>query len=63
MCVYRNELIPEDVAIAFGTLVPLYKTQTLEFKEFYKETGMAIFGDSKVLQPLYLQRIQLNNMV
>lgn len=62
MCVYRNELIPEDVAIAFGTLVPLYKTQTLEFKEMYKETGMAIFGDSKVLQPVYLQRIQLNNM-
>ena len=63
MCIYRNELVPEDVAIAFGTLVPLYKTQTLEFKEFYKETGMAIFGDSKVLQPVYLQRIQLNNMV
>ena len=62
MTIYRNELIPEDVAIAFGTLVPLYKTQTLEFKEFYKETGMAIFGDQKVLQPLYLQRIQLNNM-
>lgn len=62
MCVYRNELVPEDVAIAFGTLVPLYKTMTLEFKEFYKETGMAIFGDSKVLQPAYLQRIQLNNM-
>ena len=62
MCVYRNELVPEDVSIAFGTLVPLYKTQTLEFKEFYKETGMAIFGDSKVLQPAYLQRIQLNNM-
>ena len=62
MCIYRNELVPEDVAIAFGTLVPLYKTQTLEFKEFYKETGMAIFGDQKVLQPVYLQRIQLNNM-
>ena len=62
MTIYRNELIPEDVSIAFGTLVPLYKTQTLEFKEFYKETGMAIFGDQKVLQPLYLQRIQLNNM-
>lgn len=62
MTIYRNELIPEDVSIAFGTLIPLYKTQTLEFKEFYKETGMAIFGDQKVLQPLYLQRIQLNNM-
>ena len=62
MTIYRNEMIPEDVSIAFGTLVPLYKTQTLEFKEFYKETGMAIFGDSKVLQPLYIQRIQLNNM-
>lgn len=63
MCVYKNELIPEDVSIAFGTLIPLYKTQTLEFKEFYKETGLATFGDSRVLQPTYIQRIQLNNMV
>jgi hypothetical protein len=31
----------------------------LEYKEFYSETGLAYFGDAKVLQPKYLQRIKL----
>ena len=62
MAVYRNENVPEDVSVAFGTLVPLYRSQTLEYKEFYSETGLAYFGDSKVLQPNYLQRIKLLNL-
>lgn len=59
MAIYRNENTPEDVSCAFGSLIPLYQTQTLEYKEFYKETGLAYFGDAKVLQPEYLQRIKI----
>lgn len=62
MCVYKNELIPEDVSVAFGTYIPLYRTQTLEYKEMYKESGLATFGDYKVMNPQYIQRIRLLNM-
>lgn len=62
LCVYKNEQVPEDVSIAFGTFIPLYRTQTLEYKEMYKESGLATFGDYKVLNPQYLQRIKLLNM-
>ena len=62
LCVYKNELVPEDVSIAFGTYIPLYRTQTLEYKEMYKESGLATFGDYKVLNGQYLQRIRLLNM-
>jgi hypothetical protein len=62
MAIYKNELVPEDVSVSFGSLIPLYQTQTLEFKEMYKETGLAYFGDAKVLQPNYLQRIKLTNI-
>ena len=62
LCIWKNDLVPEDVSLAFGTLVPLYRTQTLEFKEFYKETGLAHFGDSKALQSKYLVRVQLTNL-
>lgn len=61
LSIYRNPEVPEDVSVAFGTLVPLYRTQTLEFKEMYSETGIAFFGDMKVLQPKYLVNIQITN--
>ena len=61
MAIYRNEQVPEDVSLAFGSLIPLYQTQTLEYKNFYKETGLAYFGDAKVLQPNYIQRIQITS--
>jgi hypothetical protein len=62
VCVYRNEQVPEDVSIAFGTLIPLYQTQKLEFKQLYSELGLAHFGDRKILQGKYLVRIKLNNL-
>lgn len=62
ICVYKNEQIPEDVSIAFGTFIPLYRTQTMEYKEMYKESGLATFGDAKILNPAYIQQIQLTNM-
>jgi len=60
--IYHNADVPEDVSLAFGTLIPLYRTQTLEYKEFYKETGMAFFGDAKVLNSSYLVRGELQNL-
>ena len=62
LSIYRNELNPEDVALACGSLVPLYITQKLEFKDQYSEVGMSHFGDLKVLQPKYLVRIKLLNL-
>ena len=62
VCVYRNEQVPEDVSIAFGTLVPLYQTQTLEFKNMYKEMGLAHFGDFRVLQSQYLILMNVTNL-
>ena len=59
---YKNENVAGDVSIAFGTLVPLYMTQTTEFKEMFKELGCASFGDAKVLNPQYLQKIKLTNI-
>lgn len=60
--VHKNEQVPEDVSLALGTLIPLYRTQSLEFKEFYTETGMAYFGDSKVMNSSYLVRGTINNL-
>lgn len=51
-----------DAAISFGTLLPMYKTMQLEYKNFYKEQGLAEFGDRKVLQSKYLRRIKLENV-
>lgn len=62
VCVWKNENVPEDVAIAFGTLIPLYRTQTLEFKEAYKDTGLYHFGDWKTLNSAYLVRFELTNL-
>jgi len=62
VAVYRNDEMPEDVSIACGTLIPLYKTQKLEYKNLYSEQGLAHFGDLKVLQPGYLVRIVLSNL-
>lgn len=60
--VWRNEQELNDVAIAFGVLVPLYQTQTLEFKEAYKTSGLFYFGDQKVLNSKYLVNITVNGL-
>lgn len=62
LAIYKNELQPEDVAAAFGTLIPLYRTQTLEHSNFVTETGLSNFGDGKVLNSQYLRIISLTNI-
>lgn len=60
--VWKNDQQPEDVSIAFGTLIPMYQTMNLEYKEMYTEKGLAYFGDKKVLQPKYLRRLTISNL-
>lgn len=60
--IWKNPQESGDVCAAFGSLVPLYQTQTLEFRQAYSETGLFHFGDYKFLQPKYLTRIRLNNL-
>jgi len=60
--VWRNPSESNDMAIVFGSLIPLYQTQTLEYKEAYKETGLYHFGDNKVLNSNYIVRMKLNNL-
>lgn len=60
--VWKNPQESGDVCAAFGSLVPLYQTQTLEFRQAYSETGLFHFGDYRFLQPDYLVRVKFNNL-
>lgn len=62
LTVYKNELVPEDAAMVIASLVELYHTPTMEFKELYKESGFCNFGELKVINPHYFQRINLINI-
>lgn len=59
--VWENEA-SGDHAIAFGTLLPMYQSPTLEFKNMQKETGLAEWGDHRVLQGKYLRGVTLQNL-
>jgi hypothetical protein len=60
--VWHNPNETGDVAMAFGSLIPLYQTQTLEYKNAYSETGLYHFGDFKALQSQYMIRIKFTNL-
>jgi len=62
MCVWKNDTNEADVAIAFGTLVPFFSTGAIQRKNFYKEAGLASFGDYKALNPKYLGLITISNL-
>jgi hypothetical protein len=62
LCVWKNENNEADVSIAFGTLVPFFSTGALQRKNFYKEAGLATFGDYVILNPKYFGLIQINNI-
>ena len=51
-----------DVAIAFGTLVPFFNTGIIQRKNFYKEAGLATYGDWAVLNRRYLALIRIKNL-
>ena len=62
LCLWKNENNEADVSIAFGTLVPFFSTGALQRKNFYKEAGLATFGDYVILNPAYFGIIQINNI-
>lgn len=62
LCVWKNENNEADVAIAFGTLVPFFSTGSLQRKNFYKEAGLATFGDYVILNSRYLGLIKIKNI-
>lgn len=62
LCVWKNENNEADVFIAFGTLVPFFSTGSLQRKNFYKEAGLASFGDWQVLNNKYCGLIKINNI-
>jgi hypothetical protein len=62
LCVWKNENNDADVFVAFGTLVPFFSTGSLQRKNFYKEAGLASFGDYQVLNPQYANRIIIENI-
>lgn len=62
LCIWKNENNEADVFVAFGTLVPFFSTGSLQRKNFYKEAGLASFGDYQILNPKYANRIIVNNI-
>lgn len=60
--VYRNDDNQDDVSIALGTLIPLYTTPKLTYKNMYSEMGIAHFGDNKILNSKFCARIKLLNL-
>lgn len=62
LCVWKNENNEADVFVAFGTLVPFFSTGALQRKNFYKEAGLASFGDYNVMNSQYANRIIIDNI-
>lgn len=63
LCVFKNERADaNDSAVNIGTFVPLYRTMTLEFANFYKQSALAFFGDMRVTNPQYLVRVEISNI-
>jgi hypothetical protein len=62
LCVWKNDAVENDVAIAFGTLIPFFSTGIIQRKNFYKEAGLATYGDWAVLNRRYLAIIVIDNL-
>lgn len=62
LCIWKNTQAENDVAIAFGTLIPFYSTGIIQRKNFYKEAGIATYGDSATLNKRYLALIKIINI-
>ncbi|MDR0675786.1 MAG: hypothetical protein LBF97_01950, partial [Elusimicrobiota bacterium] len=62
LCVWKNDAVENDVSIAFGTLIPFFSTGIIQRKNFYKEAGLATYGDWAVLNRRYLALIAIENL-
>ena len=59
---WKNDQNEGDVAIAFGTLVPFFNTGIIQRKNFYKEAGLATYGDWAVMNRRYLALIRIKGL-
>ncbi len=62
LTVWKNEAQEGDVSIAFGTLIPFFSTGVIARKNFYKEAGLATYGDWSVINKRYLGLIKVKNL-
>jgi hypothetical protein len=62
LTVWKNDDNEADVSIAFGTLVPFFSTGIIQRKNFYKEAGLATYGDWQILNRRYLALITIKNI-
>lgn len=62
MCVWKDDENEGDVAIAFGTLIPFFNTGIIQRKNFYKEAGLATYGDWAVMNRRYLALIRITGL-
>jgi len=62
LCIWKNDAVENDVAIAFGTLIPFFSTGIIQRKNFYKEAGIATYGDHAVLNRRYMAIIAIINL-
>lgn len=62
LAVWKNDQVENDVSIAFGTLIPFFSTGIIQRKNFYKEAGLATYGDYAVLNRRYLALIRITGL-
>lgn len=62
MCIWKDDENEGDVAIAFGTLIPFFNTGIIQRKNFYKEAGLATYGDWAVMNRRYLALIRIKGL-
>lgn len=62
LTVWKNPSNEADISIAFGTFVPFFSTGVIQRKNFYKEAGLATYGDWAILNRRYLALITIENL-
>lgn len=62
LTVWKNPSNEADISIAFGTFVPFFSTGVIQRKNFYKEAGLATYGDWAILNRRYLSIITLEHL-
>lgn len=62
LTVWKDDQVETEVSIVFGTLVPFFSTGIIPRKNFYKEAGIATWGDHQVLNRRFLALVKIKNM-
>lgn len=62
LAIFKNAKVDNDVALAFGTLVPLTSIGPIPRKNFYTEAAMATYGDMQTFNKKYLSIIKIEGI-